>query len=232
MISSWWRSRRRTSRKQAELKAWCAAKIQSLRAEALELQESSDIAKRRLWQWQSLARAASEKRAEMEYYGKILAAVEEGYLIVPNFDVDVMAVKVHPDLEDAPASRNRWRPSSLDNVAPDVRMPVGVGKYVSPQPAHVVQHYDESKDPNKREMVRYFVAHGLRSPKFPVVGVKPIVLEATALAMSKQIFDQIGVVTGKRQDPVVIGTIFHPKDRFRQRRVSFFVAWWFDTRTL
>lgn len=217
---------------QAQLRDWCQATIASLRVEQSDLLDSAATAKRNNWQHSTLTRKAQEKTAEIEYYQKILAAVEEGYLIVPNFDVEVMAVKVHPDADTPPHSRDSWSPRGLTQVDADISMPAGYGQYVSPRPTHRLAYRDESKDPNKTQIVRYFVSKGLAAPKFPVVGVKPIILEATAHAMSKLIFDQIGVVTGKKQDPVVIGTIFHPGDRSRQRRVSFFVAWWLDTRSL
>jgi hypothetical protein len=64
-----------------------------------------------------------------------------------------------------------------------------------------------------------------------------VVMEATALAMSKRIFDRIGVVTGKKEDPVVVGQIIDPRSKSvwhhqPDRMVTFFIAWWLDTRTL
>ena len=70
-------------------------------------------------------------------------------------------------------------------------------------------------------------------PDFPVVLVKPVVLDATRRAMALRIFDRIGVVTGRKQDPIVVGEIIDPRTNLRwshrsQRRVTFFIAWWLN----
>lgn len=66
------------------------------------------------------------------------------------------------------------------------------------------------------------------SQRFPV---KPQIIEATGRALSKKIFDWLGVAPSYRAvDPMVIGCIKHWKKH--QGPLHFFVAWWLDTDTL
>jgi hypothetical protein len=73
---------------------------------------------------------------------------------------------------------------------------------------------------------------------FPVQAVKPIVLDATQRALAMKIFDSIGVVQNggaggfvqRRGDPIVVGRLIDP--RGNGRMVTFFVAWWLNTKDL
>lgn len=216
---------------QQQLKAWCEQKIASLVEQAKELCESIAIAEKQRWQRSTLKKHLKLNEDEQTYYRKILAAVEEGYLIVPNFDVEIMAVRVSEGAVP-PESRARWRPTGLQRADPEL-LPVGEGEYVNPAPVAVRRSVPEPNEQNpKNRESYYFNTDEFRDMQFPVVGVKPIILDATALALSRKVFDSIGVVTGRKQDPVVIGTIYNPRDRYRNKRVSFFIAWWFSTDSL
>ena len=65
---------------------------------------------------------------------------------------------------------------------------------------------------------------------FPFKLAKPQIMEATAAAMALKVFDQIGCLPQFRApDPIICGQILKPKDR---QPVTFFIAWWLDTKTL
>lgn len=216
---------------QAELKGWCQQKIAALTQEQSDLLDNARVAKSNNWSHGSLSSLAAKTGREIAYYQKVLAAVDAGYLIVPNFDVEVMAIRVQHNR--APTeSHTRYRPSQLVATSADL-LPVGDGQYVNPMPVATKRMMPDptSSEPNRKTLM-FVSTDEFKDLQFPVAAVKPVVLEATHLAMSKRIFDQIGVVTGRKQDPLVIGTIFDPRDRYRMKRVSFFVAWWFDTRSL
>ena len=84
---------------QTDLLAWCDQKIAALNAERSDLVDSARIAASNNWASASLDRMATKKAAEITYYQKIRAAVAEGYLIVPNFDVEVMDVRAATEEE-------------------------------------------------------------------------------------------------------------------------------------
>lgn len=51
--------------------------------------------------------------------------------------------------------------------------------------------------------------------------------------MALRVFDQLGVIQHERKrDPIIVGQIVDPRDKYRNRVVSFFVAWWLNTETL
>jgi len=77
---------------------------------------------------------------------------------------------------------------------------------------------------------------------FPATLIKPVILGATQRAMALRIFDRIGVSFGgtntmssrrRRSDPIVVGQILNGAEKYpEEKMVTFFVAWWLDTRSL
>jgi hypothetical protein len=68
--------------------------------------------------------------------------------------------------------------------------------------------------------------------EFPMTLVKPQVLDATAKAMARKIFDQIGVLPNRRAkgDPILVGLIIPPHRRHEP--LTFFISWWLNTNDL
>jgi hypothetical protein len=217
---------------QADIAEWCREKILELSRELREARQNLRQAKLHKWKHLPWQRVVGRTAARMVYFTKIRAAVRAGYLIVPNFDVEVMAVRVNR--EKPPERTATYRYDSVINSATPQFLPPGVGRYVDETQFVSDESYtavDPSK-PGETKKHPLFRATGYDTPDFPVLAVKPIVMEATGRAMALKLFDQIGVVTGRAKDPVVVGEIFDPADRYRNKRVSFFIAWWFDTRAL
>lgn len=222
---------------QTELLAWCDQKIAALNAERSDLIDSARIAASNNWASASLDRLATKKAKEVEYYRKIRAAVAAGYLIVPNFDIEIMAVRVDGQPEKRRATFERV---DITHAAAGM-LPVGEGRYVDEKLQYRELSYS-APDPRNPGQTKhhelYEVSRYDDNVDFPVLAVKPLILEATARAMALKIFDRIGVVTGKREDPIVVGQVLHPSvgkkgQHFRGfKRVSFFIAWWLSTETL
>lgn len=215
---------------QAQLEGWCTQKMRALGQEYRELQANIRIAKKNRWSRGGLLSAASRTKGEIQYFHQIRAAVRAGYLIVPNFDVEIMAVKVSGG---RPASRvyttdSAWSKPLFEVTAE--QLPLGTGTYVGQRLARD-RTVRMSKDAQGNAKKDYdWKSTGYQLPSFPGILVKPIILEATERAMSLKIFDRIGVVTGRKKDPVVVGQILHPK-KYRDP-INFFIAWWLDTRDL
>ena len=211
---------------QANLAVWCRQKLATLGSELREQRQCLRQAKASKWNTKSWSGQISRTKARMIYYAKIKAAVEAGYLIVPNFDIDVFAVKtrrVIPPFGD-----------DLTTAQPDLS-PHGSGDYVD----DVVFSRTETRkwtDADQKLRSRDVdVPTGYDfEPDIPLRGVKPIILDATQRAMALRIFDQIGVVKARKQDPIIVGQIVQPGGNGRswKKTVSFFVAWWLDPETL
>jgi hypothetical protein len=212
---------------QAEIAEWCRRKIHELQVQRSDFIDNARIAAEHQWQFRSLEAAAKRCERTISYYEKIAAAVSEGFLIVPNFDVEVIAVRT-----------DRRKPNRNEPHEARARLlPVGEGRYVDDKPHIRTEAYQATDYQNKPvTRTRDLATRFDENLDFPVLAVKPIVMEATARAMAFKIFDRIGVVTGKREDPVVVGQIIDPRHPYRYQGrpkvVTFFVAWWLDSRTL
>ena len=217
---------------QRRLIAWCHAKIHALNVERSDFLDNALIAREHKWQYASLEAAAQRARNRMIYYEKLAAALEAGYLIVPNFDVDVMAVRVRETRKKPYPHSDTGNWVNLPDVSHDAHLPVGDGKYVDERAFTQTTWETRKKSDGTTEQVRRVTASGLDpTVDFPVLAVKPRIMDATARAMALKVFDDIGVVTGRKRDPVVVGRIFQP-GRGRWGIVSFFIAWWVDSKAL
>lgn len=217
---------------QVDIADWCKSKVLELSQDLKDARQNLRQAKKMKWKHLPWDRVVRRTVQRMVYYTKIRAAVKAGYLIVPNFDVEVMAVRVNRD--EPPARTATYRSSSDVSEAKAELLPPGVGHYVDGIQFVRDDSYQtpDPAKPGQMKTISRYVATGYDAPDFPVLMIKPIVMEATARAMALQLFDRIGVVTGRKKDPVVVGELLDPTDRYRQKRVSFFIAWWLDTRSL
>lgn len=209
---------------------WCRSKIVALSHELKEQRENLRQAKAMLWRSNGWANGINRTKQRMIYYAKIQKAVQLGYLVVPNFDVDVIAVRVKRSVPNAKVD---------EKIAAPELLPPGVGRYVGPRHTGYDQRREYKDYEGKTKTTTDFHPTGYATDyEFPVAMVKPVILDATDRAMMHRVFDRVGVVRGKRKsDPIVVGQIIDPANRKWARRVdpkcvSFFVAWWLDTASL
>ena len=159
-------------------------------------------------------------------YEKLKAAVEAGYVIVPNFPIDVFAVRVQRAKQPEKTSDSRW---GGFNARPEL-LPAGAGRYVDDKLLYRDESYTETID-GKEKHIRSYVTDDYDHVDFPVRLVKPAILQATQRAMALRVFDQMGTVENQvGRDPIVVGRLLDP--RGNRRCVTFFVAWWLDTASL
>jgi hypothetical protein len=218
---------------QSSLVSWTRAKIIALGEELREQRQNLAQAKRLKWKHTGWTSAISRTRKRMIYFAKIQTALRAGFLIVPNFDVEVIAVRV--------ANANRSPNEAVDvNTAAPQLLPPGIGQYVDNQ---LSGHFETRawKDSQGRDhSTQDFHPTAYDTEiDFPATLVKPVVMEATQLAMDQLLFDRIGIVRkSRRSDPIVVGQIIDPATtskwqlRSQPKCVTFFVAWWLDTRDL
>lgn len=213
---------------QTELSTWCDRKLEAVKRELNDLEVNLELATEHGWKYQSVANSINRAEKRILYYEKMKAAVEAGYLMVPNFPIDVFAVRVKRAKQRE--SIGSYPSSSAFDAKPEL-LPSGEGRYVDDRVFHVNESYmEKTPDGNTREISRY-VSADYDEVDFPVAVVKPAVLQATARAMALRVFDQMGTVSNQvGRDPIVVGRLLDP--RGNRRCVTFFVAWWLDTATL
>jgi hypothetical protein len=224
---------------QQQLRTWLVAKIRALGADLRDQRQNLAVAKASKWKHSGWQQAVTRTKQRMIYYAKLKAAVEAGYLIVPNFDLEVLAVRV---LRETPPAAIHDTTSAYSRVetrtAPEL-LPPGAGRYVDDCTTMTADTY-LAKDPKTGLDVKHYVTRvaDYATVDFPVQVIKPEVLDATRQAMARRIFDRIGLATGRKSDPLVVGEIVDPRSmplkgwRDPARRVSFFIAWWLNTDTL
>lgn len=222
---------------QTNLVMWCDGKVTAIRREADDLRENLKIAKENKWRTTGLQSALSRTEKRIPFYEKIKAAVAAGYLIVPNFPVDIFAMRVSKSAPKHEVREGGWRAPEIP-VNPEM-LPAGEGRYVGPVAALNNTSYKKKDEKGQTEtIIRFETAGFVDEIGFPVQAVKPVVLDATSRALALKIFDSIGVVRNggaggwvqRRGDPIVVGRLHDP--RGNGRMVTFFVAWWLNTSDL
>lgn len=209
---------------QRALISWCERKLLWAQTNRDDLAENLEIAKKNKWGTGGLYRAHARAVKMVTFYEKVKAALEAGYCIVPNFPVELFAIRTnrkHP---------TRKNVSSIHNVPvhePE-GLPAGEGRYVDD--AQLVGRGTYS-DETRFVFAKKFI----EEIDFPFALAKPAILDATSTAMAAKLFDEMGVLpaSSKKRDPVVVGRIIDPRgSTYDKRFVTFLVAWFLDTRTL
>jgi hypothetical protein len=184
----------------------------------------AEEAKLRTAGWKSQLRTLKRKRC---YYSKIYEALKMGYAIVPDFPINVIAVRTKrtsPKVGDASHLYSR----AIGNERPQ-ELDVGVGEYVNP----VLSIYTTKENRDGKEIEVYKAKEYFRELDLPLRFVRPQVLRRLGRTMQRKVFDSIGVLpnTQRNVDPMVIGTV-EMKEGYRRRQVSFLIQWWVPTESL
>ncbi len=220
---------------QQQIRQWCQTRIVQLGSDLRDFRQNLRQARQMHWRRSSWQRLISRTKAKMLYYTKIKVAVEAGYLVIPNFPAEIMAVRVD---KTAPGWKSGSYPTQINEAKPDLNLPPGEGRYVDEMLPTYDSSYKETLPDGKQRAISRATRTNryTETPDFPMTLVKPIVLEATQRAMALNVFDRIGLAHGgsnmskarRRSDPLVVGQILNPGDRYHQKRVTFFVAWWIN----
>lgn len=205
---------------------WCDKKLSSLKAESADLKEAYEIALDRKWNTVTLKNQYNKSVKQITYYEKMKAALEAGYYIVPNFPVQMFAIrtkKYHPNKD----SYSYWS----DHQQTAQELPIGSGEYKNPFPLVIrKQEVKDGQGKTIRDALSY--PDDWDEIDFPVTMAKPRIMEATSQAMALNIFDQFGIMPATRkEDPVIIGQI-KISSGYRTKLVSFMIAWHLDTKVL
>lgn len=216
---------------QQQLVDWFRAKVNSLRQEAADANDNLRIAEQNGFKIDPFKRQAAAAWRRVTFYEKCLAAAEAGYVVVPNFPVDVFAVRTTKQLPKA--EEKSW---SSSFPQPSDNSPVGQGRYVDREPyiASRKEKFHNDKGELLRTETYWRPTQFDESIEYPVSIAQPAVMTATAEAMARKVFDEIGCLPGRRAqgDPIVVGRICGRLGRSLPTVMSFLIAWYIDTREL
>jgi len=217
---------------------WAKAKIEQTELDVDIEETNHKIALENGWVVAPFERRLSRLARQRTFYTKILQAVEAGYAIVPNFQMNIFAVRTtaqapRQGVREGSAWQNR---NAFEQHAQ--RLPAGEGVYRNPVP-DVYQDRKTEKTPTG-DVTKYTSWPGeeFNDLAFPLALAKPALMSATGEAMARKIFDEIGVAVdtwsptrgGGRADPIILGRLLNP--RRGRPAISFFVGWYFDPSRL
>lgn len=212
---------------QQTLISWMEKKIAICIQEATELQEAFEHAKKSGWKHTVLNRHQQLAWRRVNYYEKIKSALREGYHIVPNFPVEIFAIRTERKNPLQMLSCSHWD----QRIQSAAELPIAEGEYKNPRPIIFQQH---NKDENGKIVDTDYWAEDWQDIEFPISMAKPEIMELTSRAMALEIFDQIGILPAvhKNDDPVILGQIIRKDSSRNVKIVSFMIAWHLNTNML
>lgn len=226
-----------TSRPQLEaahtqMLEWVKFKLEAVDIEIREEGAALDVAVRSGWKARVHERHLTELNRRKVFYMKIQEAINAGYVIVPNFELDVFAVRT-----DAQTPRGGVASGEYNRFPQGPKLlPSGEGRYVDLHPFVRTQRISVPSDKGGTKEVVSQWPTGFDEVQFPIALAKPVLMEQVSEAMKKRLFDEIGVATDSwsgrtgRPDPIIVGRLRNP--RKSAPAISFFIGWYFDASRL
>lgn len=243
---------------QGDMKTWLEQKLTIIERDIVEANAALNEARKNGWATAALTSARNRAIDDETFYNKILAAVEAGHTIIPEFPIEIFAIRRYAsDRSGDITYQGAVHPSNTGSAQPAEPdcAPAGTGEYRDPRPA-VSGYTRENKAPGAQERnePRYYTtvyrSSGPAGPiPYPAMIARAPIMRATAAAMKDKVFDQIGVchpviadvATAARRteararragDPLVIGQILRKKVGSQQKCVSFIIAWYLNLEDL
>lgn len=223
---------------QKKLVAWADENITALSVKLKDAQANLELYKKKKWRTDPLKTAVKHAEQDVEKWVKIKAALEAGYVIIPNMPdaaFDVFAIRTTAKNPRKNMTQSDWgQPKDQVTNSP----PLGEGKYKSPEANIHSKTFVKSHEPGKNPVYgtsRW--AEDFRDIDFPFRLAKPQILEDTAKAMELGIFDDI-IASPKTRisrrvkgDPMIMGRILLTRGNY-VKAVTFLITWFVDTDDL
>ena len=201
---AWARQRQRTAeyRVKALTKNIDAAKAAGLKVRPMQAQRRREV--KRLYA-----------------YEKIADAINAGYYLVPNFPIDLFAVRKGA-AKPKTGRTTRYQDAGEFSQQPD-QLRLGEGRYVNVLP-FITSITDHSGDEPKKMWYPISFDEQISPPAAIVsAGLLPQLVKA----MKRKVFDAIGMVGPIRQrDPMLVGQIIIHNNGYSRREMTFLIAWW------
>lgn len=215
---------------QQPLPIWARKKLEAARAEAVELSEAADTAKRCKWNPAPLRKAANKALERVTFYEKVVMALEAGYMLFPPVpNADVIAIRTTLESPGDARIEDRGDCSWDTPMGKEERaeiLPAGEGDYKNPLIRWRTSHkYERTKSDGSKERRRQWSPLQLEDPEFPLLMGKPEIIEAVNAAQELKVFDEIRMFPFervRRGDPCILGSIINGD---KQNRLYFLISW-------
>lgn len=217
---------------QQKLCDWAAGQVEKAMVEFKEMEDSLAQAKKCKWRTTGFVTNLRYARERLKYYTKVKAALDAGYVIVPNFDLDIFAIRTTKIKPKQETTYGRWgKPIPRDFENESDRPALGDGEYRDPWPelTHTVKTIEAKDGSTHKE--NHADSKDWRDVDFPYKMAKPQILTDTSRAMAHHVFDKIGVTPHRNvrnQDPMIVGQITCKGRPGQDKDISFLITWWVD----
>jgi hypothetical protein len=210
---------------------WAKGKLDRVDVDVDVERTSLDIAVKNGWLVAPFERRLNILARQRTFYEKIVEALRAGYAIVPNFAMNVFAIRTNAARPRGKEEQSTW----ARFIQPAQLLPAGEGRYVDPAP----QVYSEErvvKDGSGKDVTRTFQSPSEEFDEvaFPIALAKPQLMTRVGEAMAHKLFDEIGVAVDStsrgRGDPILLGRLLNP--RRNRQSLTFFLGWYFDPSAL
>ena len=206
---------------QHSLIEWCDQRINHWICERKEAHEAHAHAVSHKWKSEPFLRLMKKADRRIGFYRKVRAALDAGYLIVPNFPMQIFAIRTTKT--DARYEERNWNNGFEQKHQ---RLEQGKGEYKSSMP--LVFHETRKRTDDKEGTEKVYYPGKLRDEiEIPAHLVKPQIMQAVDRARALRLFDSIGIVSDQAADPIVCGQI-ESEAGWGSKRVTFFLAWFVD----
>lgn len=222
---------------QAHLVGWVDDKIIETERTLQDLETNIEVASKNRWRTSTLKTQRLRAQKETIFYKKVKAALEAGYYLIPNFPIDVFAIrteKKRPRKNESTTSL--WRVDVQRTESP----PLGKGRFVDASAEVETETWTEPNKEGKQVEKHRHRSVAFQNVSFPFVLARPEVMNATATALAQKLFDEIGMLPGRpgnvnrissRGDPMIIGRVITRRGN-QEKSISFLISWFVDTRDL
>jgi hypothetical protein len=220
---------------QGALQEWLTSKAASEESELEELDGMLRYAKAHKWRTNTLRARVKRQKQRVVFYEKCAAAVAAGYCVIPDFPIDLFAIRVKKELPTAPANQSTYEHDARVADEKPQLLPAGEGRYVSPEQAVMNSSYPTERDGKKTTMYMQ-EAIAFENPELPMKVATPAIMTAATEAMALKLFDEIGICPGtgrgrRRADPLVIARVLEG-NHYNAKSMSFVIGWCVDVRGL
>jgi hypothetical protein len=217
---------------QSGMIAWFKRKVVECYSELDETTEAYEHAVKQKWSSSALKRMADKASKRLTFYRKVLAALEHGFVMIPNFPVTAFAIRTDKKNPLKMMSTRSWNNSHEQESQ---MKPAGEGNYKNPFP-EICQRTIKEETPTTNALINYW-AEAWKEMEFPLTMAKPRIMEATTNAMALKIFDDLCILPERRTkgDPMILARIFDGTSPYKgnfRKHVTFLVAWHVDLRTI
>lgn len=215
---------------------WVEQKLSALDTEQREEVAAQEVTIRAGWKAVATNRRIRMIERRKVFYEKIRAAIKDGYVIVPNFQLNVFAIRTDRSTPEGNLVRVGKYEGTPAFEQPPRLLPAGEGRYVNPRPSTSGYPQEEKDAKGVVTTVRYVQPEEFQEVDFPFQLAKPALMEEVDKAMRKEIFDEIGVAADSwrggsgKPDPIIVGRLRNPRPG--GPAISFFIGWFFDPSRL